>query len=102
MTSAAPQPAPRLADGWPDVLDQLERGVVTLQAALDAGELAPMPTWAPPAGLGPLPEALRPRAERLAVRITGLQRRVHGQLGSVRAELGDVAQRRRAGTAYAS
>ena len=89
------------ASGWAQVLEELERDVAELDAALADEAPLPIRTWVPPRELGALPDDLRPRAEELALQLVELQSRTRDRLGELSADLQDVEQRRRAGTAYA-
>jgi hypothetical protein len=57
---------------WTSALDDLEMDVAATEAMLaDARRMTETPasdTWAPPVGLGPLPQELRPRADEILTR----------------------------------
>lgn len=51
---------------WEVVLDRLEEGVAAAVREMEDPNGAPrIELWSPPAGLGPVPEALAPRMARL-------------------------------------
>ena len=88
--------------GWEELLDRLEADLAALDAMLDDGEVVPLPLWAPPSDLGPVPAELRDRVGELSRRFGRAQERTRERLTALAAELHDVRRQRRAGEAYAT
>jgi hypothetical protein len=81
---------------WRAALDELEALVADTDASLPAGDADTVtaPTaprrWAPPAGLGPLPQDLATRASSLAERQRGVIGRLEAARAAVLQHLGAV------------
>ncbi|HYN93834.1 MAG TPA: hypothetical protein VES42_08290 [Pilimelia sp.] len=68
----ADQQSPRWRDAWVDALNALEADVEAVEAMIEhehrRRDLPAATPWAPPAGLGSLPQELRPRADAILTR----------------------------------
>lgn len=89
-----------MAESWERVLDGLEADLAALEARLGGTHLPMEPaalgvrpaTWAPPSGLGPLPDHLLDRARtleaaqaRTALRLAEIRASAAGHLAALRA-----------------
>lgn len=91
-----------MAERWQVALDAIERDLVAVQEAQDAGVEAPVTAWQAPAHLGPLPGPLRARAAELAARVEVARARCERGISTLRGELDQLDRRRDAGSAYAA
>lgn len=73
MTPDAAPPTWQAA--WQAALDRLESDVARAEATQE------VPTWQPPADLGPLPDSMRPRAEVILARQQLVMARLQRELG---------------------
>lgn len=91
-----------MSDGWPAVLDDLERRVEQFEVALRRGDLDALPGgWAPPPDMAEPPTAgQRDRAEALIARSRACEQRLGALLESVAGELHDLRARSEAASSY--
>lgn len=71
---------------WPELLDEMEQRLVASRRTLFEGA-EPPPSFASPAGMGPLPDELRERATRVLIetsRLASSVRAARDQLASAR------------------
>lgn len=71
---------------WDAALTQMENELNAHEAAVRNGDTNPVPEWAPPAGLGPMPPAVADRAHHLIERINLLTTFVKYQLQAIDAD----------------
>lgn len=67
---------------WDELLDEMEELLRAQRSAAERGT-PPPPSFVPPVGLGPLPDALRSRAEA----VLAATNRLHDQLAAQRDEV---------------
>lgn len=79
--------------GWLAALDELEQGL-TRVGALEVGRTGDAAPWAPPVGLGAIPDQLATRARSLVDQLDAAHARLRVQQEAVRTEM--VGLRRRA------
>ncbi len=79
--------------GWLAALDELEQGLTSV-GALEAGGTGEAAPWAPPVGLGAIPDQLAARARSLVDQLDAAHARLRVQQEAVRSEM--VGLRRRA------
>jgi hypothetical protein len=72
---------------WAETLDRFEARLAQQRAALDRGELAPVPPFVPPKGLGELRGADLDRARALLNEAEDLQAEIEGALAHTREDL---------------
>jgi hypothetical protein len=75
---------------WADALDEYEARLDAQRAALDGGEAGAVTPFAPPAGLGPLPQALAERANELLRQSRDLELELAGNLQAIKDDLAVV------------
>ena len=99
MTGSCGDGSP-LTTAWEEVLDRMEAELGAIDAALDAGELMPLPTWVPPHDLEAMPPSVGERAGELRARLRRTHGRIRDHLLRLGEELHEVQRQRRAGDAY--
>jgi hypothetical protein len=75
---------------WVNALDNYEARLDAQRAALDGGEPGAIAPFAPPADLGPLPQALAERANELLRQSRDLELELAGNLQAIKEDLAVV------------
>jgi hypothetical protein len=75
-----------MSSHWSDVLDEIE-------ARIDLAEQGQSISFAPPAGLGPMPQELAPRAEALLTRSALVEAALTERAEDLRAQLRRIPRR---------